>query len=414
MKSELKKRNIPFSPPDITELEINEVVEALRSGWITTGPRTKELERRLADYCHTSRVVCLGSATAAEELNFRVCGIGEGDEVIVPAYTYTATASAAIHCGAKVIFVDSQKDSTEMDYDKVAEAITEKTKAVVAVDLGGIICDYDRLYEAVEGKKDLFRPKQGDDLGARIQQSIGRVLVFADCAHALGASKDGKMAGEWADFSNYSFHAVKNFTTAEGGASTWRDIEGIDNDELYHQYQLLSLHGQSKDALAKSQIGAWEYDIIGPWYKCNMTDIMAAIGLKQLDRYPQLLSRRGEIIRRYDAMCDELGVSHLIHSGENFQSSNHLYLSRVPGIEDAERREIIVKLAERGVNCNVHYKPLPMMTAYKELGWDIKDFPNAFEYYENLITLPLHTLLSDEDVEYVIENFKEVVGEYLK
>ncbi len=414
MKSELKKRNIPFSPPDITELEINEVVEALRSGWITTGPRTKELERRLAEYCHTSRVVCLGSATAAEELNFRVCGIGEGDEVIVPAYTYTATASAAIHCGAKVIFVDSQKDSTEMDYDKVAEAITEKTKAVVAVDLGGIICDYDRLYEAVERKKDLFRPKQGDDLGARIQQSIGRVLVFADCAHALGASKDGKMAGEWADFSNYSFHAVKNFTTAEGGASTWRDIEGIDNDELYHQYQLLSLHGQSKDALAKSQIGAWEYDIIGPWYKCNMTDIMAAIGLKQLDRYPQLLSRRGEIIRRYDAMCDELGVSHLIHSGENFQSSNHLYLSRVPGIEDAERREIIVKLAERGVNCNVHYKPLPMMTAYKELGWDIKDFPNAFEYYENLITLPLHTLLSDEDVEYVIENFKEVVGEYLK
>ena len=414
MKSELKKRNIPFSPPDITELEINEVVEALRSGWITTGPRTKELERRLAEYCHTSRVVCLGSATAAEELNFRVCGIGEGDEVIVPAYTYTATASAAIHCGAKVIFVDSQKDSTEMDYDKVAEAITEKTKAVVAVDLGGIICDYDRLYEAVERKKDLFRPKQGDDLGARIQQSIGRVLVFADCAHALGASKDGKMAGEWADFSNYSFHAVKNFTTAEGGASTWRDIEGIDNDELYHQYQLLSLHGQSKDALAKSQIGAWEYDIIGPWYKCNMTDIMAAIGLKQLDRYPQLLSRRGEIIRRYDAMCDELGVSHLIHSGENFQSSNHLYLTRIPGVGDKERREIIISLAERGVNCNVHYKPLPMMTAYRELGWDIKDFPNAYEYYENLITLPLHTLLSDEDVEYVIENFRDVVGEYLK
>ena len=414
MKSELKKRNIPFSPPDITELEINEVVEALRSGWITTGPRTKELERRLAEYCHTSRVVCLGSATAAEELNFRVCGIGEGDEVIVPAYTYTATASAAIHCGAKVIFVDSQKDSTEMDYDKVAEAITEKTKAVVAVDLGGIICDYDRLYEAVERKKDLFRPKQGDDLGARIQQSIGRVLVFADCAHALGASKDGKMAGEWADFSNYSFHAVKNFTTAEGGASTWRDIEGIDNDELYHQYQLLSLHGQSKDALAKSQIGAWEYDIIGPWYKCNMTDIMAAIGLRQLDRYEGLLKRRGEIIRRYDAMCDELGVKHLVHSGDNFQSSNHLYLSRVPGIGDAERREIIVKLAERGVNCNVHYKPLPMMTAYRELGWDIKDFPNAYGYYENLITLPLHTLLSDEDVEYVIENYKEVVKGYIR
>lgn len=413
MKSELKKRNIPFSPPDITELEINEVVEALRSGWITTGPRTKELERRLADYCHTSRVVCLGSATAAEELNFRVCGIGEGDEVIVPAYTYTATASAAIHCGAKVIFVDSQKDSTEMDYDKVAEAITEKTKAVVAVDLGGIICDYDRLYEAVEGKKDLFRPKQGDDLGARIQQSIGRVLVFADCAHALGASKDGKMAGEWADFSNYSFHAVKNFTTAEGGASTWKDIPGIDNEEIYKQYQLYSLHGQSKDALAKTQIGSWEYDIVGPWYKCNMTDIMAALGLRQLDRYPELLERRKEIIARYDAMCDELGVMHLNHYGENHESSGHLYLVRIPGISDETRREIIIKLAERGVATNVHYKPLPMMTAYKNLGWDIKDFPNAYRYYENLITLPLHTNLTDEDVDYVIENFKEVVEEYL-
>ena len=413
MKSELKKRNIPFSPPDITELEINEVVEALRSGWITTGPRTKELERRLAEYCHTSRVVCLGSATAAEELNFRVCGIGEGDEVIVPAYTYTATASAAIHCGAKVIFVDSQKDSTEMDYDKVAEAITEKTKAVVAVDLGGIICDYDRLYEAVERKRDLFRPKQGDDLAASIQQSIGRVLVFADCAHALGASKNGKMAGEWADFSNYSFHAVKNFTTAEGGASTWKDISGIDNEEIYKQYQLYSLHGQSKDALAKTQIGSWEYDIVGPWYKCNMTDIMAALGLRQLDRYPELLERRKEIIARYDAMCDELGVMHLNHYGENHKSSGHLYLVRIPGISDETRREIIIKLAERGVATNVHYKPLPMMTAYKNLGWDIKDFPNAYAYYENLITLPLHTNLTDEDVDYVIENFKEVVEEYL-
>ena len=413
MSIELKKRNIPFSPPDISELEIQEVVEALKSGWITTGPRTKELERRLADYCHTSRVVCLGSATAAEELNFRVCGIGEGDEVIVPAYTYTATASAAIHCGAKVIFVDSQKDSTEMDYDKVAEAITEKTKAVVAVDLGGIICDYDRLYEAVEGKKDLFRPKHGDDLGARIQQSIGRVLVFADCAHALGASKDGKMAGEWADFSNYSFHAVKNFTTAEGGASTWKDIPGIDNEEIYKQYQLFSLHGQSKDALAKTQIGSWEYDIVGPWYKCNMTDIMAALGLRQLDRYPELLERRKEIIARYDAMCDELGVMHLNHYGENHESSGHLYLVRIPGISDETRREIIIKLAERGVATNVHYKPLPMMTAYKNLGWDIKDFPNAYAYYENLITLPLHTNLTDEDVDYVIENFKEVVEEYL-
>ena len=410
----MEKRVIPFSPPDISELEINEVAEAMRSGWITTGPRTKELERRLATYCHTSKVVCLNSATAAEELNFRVCGIGEGDEVIVPAYTYTASASAAIHCGAKVVFVDSQKDCVEMDYDAVAEKINEKTKAVVAVDLGGIVCDYEKLFEVVEKKKAIFTPLQGDSLGARIQRALGRVLVFSDAAHALGASRNGKMAGEIADFTDFSFHAVKNFTTAEGGASTWRDIEGIDNDELYHQYQLLSLHGQSKDALAKSQIGAWEYDIIGPWYKCNMTDIMAAIGLKQLDRYPDLLARRGEIIRRYDAMCDELGVKHLVHSGENFQSSNHLYLTRIPGIGDKERREIIISLAERGVNCNVHYKPLPMMTAYKEMGWDIKDFPNAFDYYCNLITLPLHTLLSDEDVEYVCENFKEVVGEYLK
>lgn len=410
----MEKRVIPFSPPDISELEINEVAEALRSGWITTGPRTKELEKRLAEYCHTSKVVCLNSATAAEELNFRVCGIGEGDEVIVPAYTYTASASAAIHCGAKVVFVDSQKDCVEMDYDKVGEAINERTKAIVAVDLGGIVCDYDKLFEVVEKKRALFTPKEGDSLGARIQQALNRVLIFSDAAHALGASRNGKMAGEIADFTDFSFHAVKNFTTAEGGASTWRDIDGIDNDELYHQYQLLSLHGQSKDALAKTQVGAWEYDIIGPWYKCNMTDIMAAIGLKQLDRYPQLLARRGEIIGKYDAMCDEMGVKHLVHSGENFQSSNHLYLTRIPGVGDKERREIIIKLAERGVNCNVHYKPLPMMTAYRELGWDIKDFPNALNYYSNLITLPLHTKLSDEDVEYVIENFREVVGEYLK
>ena len=410
----MEKRVIPFSPPDISELEINEVAEAMRSGWITTGPRTKELEKRLAEYCHTSKVVCLNSATAAEELNFRIAGIGEGDEVIVPAYTYTASASAAIHCGAKVVFVDSQKDCVEMDYEKVGEAITERTKAVVAVDLGGIVCDYDKLFEVVEKKRSLFTPKEGNSLGARIQRAIGRVLVFSDAAHALGASRNGKMAGSIADFTDFSFHAVKNFTTAEGGASTWRDIDGIDNEEIYHQYQLLSLHGQSKDALAKTQVGAWEYDIIGPWYKCNMTDIMAAIGLKQLDRYEGLLRRRGEIIRRYDAMCDEMGVKHLVHSGENFQSSNHLYLSRVPGIGDKERREIIVKLAERGVNSNVHYKPLPMMTAYKELGWDIKDFPNALNYYSNLITLPLHTLLSDEDVEYVVENYKEVVKEYMK
>lgn len=412
-KNEKIRRNIPFSPPDISELEIAEVSAALRSGWITTGPRTKELERRLAEYCHTSKVVCLNSATAAEELNLRTCGIGDGDEVIVPAYTYTATASAAIHCGAKVIFVDSQKDNCEMDYDKVAEAITEKTKAVVAVDLGGIICDYDQLYAAIERKKDLFKAKEGNDLGARIQQAIGRVLVFADCAHALGASRHGKMAGEIADFTSFSFHAVKNFTTAEGGASTWRDIEGIDNEEIYKQFQLYSLHGQSKDALAKTQLGAWEYDIVGPWYKCNMTDIMAAIGLRQLDRYPGMLERRKEIIAKYDAMCDELGIKHLVHCGDDFQSSNHLYLTRIPGITDETRREIIIKLAERGVNTNVHYKPLPMMTAYKAMGWDIKDFPNAYAYYENLITLPLHTCLSDEDVEYVIENFRDVVREYI-
>lgn len=422
--------NIPFSPPDISEAEINEVAEALRSGWITTGPRVKLLERRLAAYIETGRtdidcntdenaakysnkVVCLNSATASEELNFRICGIGEGDEVIVPAYTYTATASAAIHCGAKVIFVDSQKDSTEMDYDKVAAAITEKTKAIVAVDLAGIVADYDKLYKIAEEKKNLFKAKKGSDLCARIQQALGRVLIFSDCAHGLGASRNGKMTGSIADFTSFSFHAVKNFTTAEGGAATWRDIPGIDNEEIYHQYQLYSLHGQSKDALAKTQLGAWEYDIVGPWYKCNMTDIMAAIGLRQLDRYEGLLARRKEIIQKYDAMCDELGVMHLNHYTENSKSSGHLYLTRIPGISDEQRREIIIKLAEMGVSTNVHYKPLPMMTAYKAMDWDIKDFPNAYAYYENLITLPLHTKLSDEMVEYVIECYKKVVKEYI-
>lgn len=407
-------RVIPFSPPDISDMEIAEVVQVLKSGWITTGPRTKELERKLAAYCHTSRVVCLSSATAAEELNIRICGIGEGDEIIVPAYTYTASASAVIHCGAKVIFVDSQKDNFEMDYDKVADAITERTKAVVAVDLGGFIVDYDKLYAAVESKRELFRPKEGNDLGARIQQSIGRVLVFADSAHALGAQRHGKMAGEIADFTSFSFHAVKNFTTAEGGASTWRDIASIDNEEIYKQYQLYSLHGQSMDALAKNKTGAWEYDIVGPWYKCNMTDIMAAIGLKQLERYEGLLNRRHEIVKKYDAMCDELGVMHLIHTGEDFRSSGHLYLTRIPRINEEQRQEIIVKMAEMGVATNVHFKPLPMMTAYKAYGWNIKDFPNAYDYYHNLITLPLHTKLSDEDVAYVIACFpkcvKKVVG----
>lgn len=407
MSSELKKRNIPFSPPDITDLEINEVTEALKSGWITTGPRTKELEKKLAEYCHTNKVVCLNSATAAEELNLRVLGIGEGDEVIVPAYTYTATASAVIHVGAKVVFIDSQKDNAEMDYEAVEKAITEKTKAIIAVDLGGIICDYDKIFEIVNKKKNLF--KANND----IQKAMGRIAVLADCAHALGASKNGKMAGEIADFTSFSFHAVKNFTTAEGGASTWRSIDGINDEDLYKQYQLYSLHGQSKDALAKTQLGSWEYDIVGPWYKCNMTDIMAAIGLKQLERYEGLLKRRKEIINKYDEMCDRLGIKHLVHYTDKSSSSGHLYLTRIPGITDEQRRKIIVKMAEQGIATNVHYKPLPMMTAYKNLGWDIKDFPNAYDYYHNLITLPLHTKLSDEDVEYVCEWFEKIVKEYV-
>ncbi len=404
----MEKRVIPFSPPDISELEIQEVCRALRSGWITTGPRTKQLEKNLAEYCHVNRLVCLSSATAAEELNLRVLGIGEGDEVLVPAYTYTSSASAVIHTGATVRFIDSQPDNCQMDYDAMEAAITEKTKAIVAVDLGGIPCDYDRIYEAVERKKALFHPK-----GA-VQEAIGHVAVVADSAHALGASRHGTMTGQLADFTSFSFHAVKNFTTAEGGAATWRHIPGIDDEDLYHQYQLLSLHGQSKDALSKNQLGAWEYDIVGPWYKCNMTDIMAAIGLKQLERYPGLLNRRKEIISRYDAMCNELGVLHLEHYTDEYTSSGHLYLTRIPGITTEERNEIIRKLAERGIATNVHYKPLPMMTAYKDLGWDIKDFPNAYAYYQNLITLPLHTKLSDEDVEYVIAGFRDVVKDYLR
>lgn len=403
----MEKRNISFSPPDITDAEIEEVSKVLRSGWITTGPRTKKLENRLAQYCNTNKVVCLNSATAAEELNLRILGIGGGDEVIVPAYTYTATAAAVIHVGAKVIFIDSQIDNAEMDYIALEKAITEKTKAIVAVDLGGIICDYNRIFEIVEKKKKLFRACND------IQKAIGRVAVLADCAHALGASKDGKMAGEIADFTSFSFHAVKNFTTAEGGASTWKTIDGIDDEMLYKQYQLYSLHGQSKDALAKNQLGSWEYDIVGPWYKCNMTDIMAAIGLVQLDRYEGLLNRRKEIIKKYDEVCDKLGVMHLKHYTKNSESSGHLYLTRIPNITDGQRREIIVKMAEQGIATNVHYKPLPMMTAYKKLGWDIKDFPNAYAYYENLITLPLNTKLSDEDVEYVCTWFEKIVKEYM-
>ena len=405
-------RRISFSPPDISEAEISEVAEALRSGWITTGPRTKELEKRMAEYCHTNKQVCLNSATAAEELNLRILGIGPGDEVIVPAYTYTASASAAIHCGATVVFVDSQKNgdpvthAPEMDYDAMEAAITERTKAIVSVEIAGIICNYERIYQAAENKKHLYKPTNS------LQEILGRVAVVSDSAHALGASRHGKMAGEVADFTSYSYHAVKNFTTAEGGAATW-NISGIDDEALYKQYQLYSLHGQSKDALAKTKLGAWEYDIIGPWYKCNMTDVMAAIGLRQLDRYPGMLARRKQIIAKYDEMCDKLGVFHLNHFGEDYSSSGHLYLTRIEGIGEEQRNEIIEKLAEQGIATNVHYKPLPMMTAYKAYGWDIKDFPNAYDYYHNLISLPLHTKLSDEDVEYVTENFAKIVKEYI-
>lgn len=400
-------RNISFSPPDISELEIAEVCEALRSSWITTGPRTKQLEQELASFCHTNKVVCLNSATAAEELNLRVLGLGPGDEVLVPAYTYSASAAAAIHVGATVKFIDCQKDSLEMDYDQMEQAINEHTKVIVPVDLGGVLCDYDRIFAAVEAKKHLFHP------ASPIQEALGRIAVVADCAHGLGAERNGKKAGEIADFTSFSFHAVKNFTTAEVGASTWRPIAGIDDEELYHAYQLLSLHGQSKDALAKTQLGAWEYDIVGPWYKCNMTDLMAAIGLGQMQRYPALLARRQEIIARYDGAFRPLGVETLDHAGKDFHSSGHLYLTRIPGIHGDARNEIIIKMAELGVACNVHYKPLPMMTAYKKLGADIRDFPNAFLHYENEITLPLHTKLSDEDVDYVIDCYRQVLRPYL-
>lgn len=395
---------IPFSPPDITEAEVEQVAEALRSGWITTGPKTKELERQVADLCGVNRAVCLSSQTACAETTLRVLGVGEGDEVIVPAYTYTASASVVYHVGAKIVLVDVQKDSLEMDYDKLAEAITEKTKVIIPVDLGGVPCDYDKIFSIVEAKKSLFHPAN------KLQEAIGRVIVMTDAAHAFGATWHGKPVGSIADFSNFSFHAVKNFTTAEGGAATWRDIEGIDNEEIYHQYQLLSLHGQSKDALAKTQLGAWEYDIVGPWYKCNMTDVVAGIGLAQMKRYAGLLERRKKIIGKYDAAFKPLGIEVLNHYTEKHQSSGHLYITRIPGITLEQRHEIIVKMAEQGVACNVHYKPLPMMTAYKNLGFDIKDYPNAYNRFINEITLPLHTKLSDEDVDYVIENFKEIVS----
>ena len=398
---------IPFSPPDITEEEVEQVAEALRSGWITTGPKTKELEREVAEFCGVNRAVCLNSQTACAEMTLRLLGISEDDEIIVPAYTYTATASVVCHVGAKLVMVDVQKDSLEMDYNKLANAITEKTKVVIPVDLGGVPCDYNRIFSIVESKKELFHPVN------KLQKAIGRVIVMTDAAHAFGAEWNGKAVGSIADFSNFSFHAVKNFTTAEGGAVTWKDINGIDNEEIYHQYQLLSLHGQSKDALAKTQLGAWEYDIVGPWFKCNMTDVTAGIGLAQMKRYRGLLARRKEIIEKYDAAFKPLGIEVLNHYTEEYRSSGHIYITRIPGISLEQRHEIIVKMAEAGVACNVHYKPLPMMTAYRNMGFDIKDYPNAYNRFENEITLPLHTKLTDEEVEYVIEKYCEVVKEYL-
>lgn len=403
----MKAMNISFSPPDMSDLEIQEVADTIKSGWITTGPKTKELERQIAKYVGVNRCVCLNSQTACGEMALRVLGIGAGDEVIVPAYTYSASASIVDHVGAKIVFVDVQEGCLEMDYDKMEAAITEKTKAIIPVDLGGVPCDYDKIFAIVEKKKALFQPNN------EIQKAIGRVAVCADTAHAFGASWHGKMCGSIADFSSFSFHAVKNFTTAEGGALTWRTISGIDDDDIYHKLQLLSLHGQSKDALAKTKLGAWEYDIVGPWFKCNMTDIMAGIGLAQMKRYPGMLARRKEIISRYDAAFKPLGIDVLDHYNDNHQSSGHLYITRIPGAGLEERQEIIVKMAEAGIATNVHYKPLPMMTAYKNLGFDIKDYPNAYKRFVNEITLPLHTCLTDEEVEYIIENYCKIVKEYI-
>ena len=399
----MKLRNIPFSPPDMTEAEANEVREAILSGWITTGPRTKEFERLIAICCQTKKAVALNSATAAMELTLRVLGVGEGDEVIVPAYTYTATASVVHHVGAKIVMVDVAPGSFEIDYDSIADAITERTKVVMPVDLGGVMCDYDRVFAAVESKRELFRPAND------IQKAFGRVVVLADAAHAFGARRHDRMCGEVADFTSFSFHAVKNLTTAEGGAITWKSIPGIDDEWLYKQYQLLSLHGQSKDALAKTQLGAWEYDIVAPDYKCNMTDISAAIGLVQIRRYAELLHRRRQIVERYNEALKDCNVQVLNHYGDDHQSSGHLYLVRLLGKDCEYRNEVIRMMAERGIACNVHYKPLPMMTAYKNLGFDIKDYPNAYRQFENEVTLPLHTRLTDEDVEYVIGNFVEIL-----
>ena len=404
----MKPRKVLFSPPDITDQEINEVIATLKSGWITTGPRTKLLEQKIADWIKVEKAVCLNSQTACAEMALRVLGIGEGDEVITCAYTYTASASIIDHVGAKIVLVDCQKDSNLMDYDSLEAAITEKTKAIIPIDLCGVPCDYDRLFEIVEKKKGLFHANND------LQKAIGRVAICADAAHAFGSVYHGKMIGSIADFSSFSFHAVKNFTTAEGGALTWKDIPGVSNEEIYKNLQLLSLHGQNKDALSKSKLGAWEYDIIGPWYKCNMTDLLAAVGLAQFDRYPELLKERRETNEKYDAAFKPLGIQVVEHYTESYTSTGHLYLIRIPGISDEIRREIIERLGEQGIACNVHYKPLPMMTAYKNMGFDIQDYPNAYDYYHNLITLPNHTLMREEDKEYVIYWVKKIVTDYLK
>lgn len=399
---------VPFSPPDIGEREIEEVVQTLRSGWITTGPKTKLFERKIAEYCNVEKAVCLNSATACMEMTLRIWGIGPGDEVVVPAYTYTATASVIYHVGAKIVLVDTKKDSYEMDYEKLDQAITEKTKAIIAVDLAGIICDYDKIYKIVENKKELFQANN------TLQKQFGRMLVIADAAHAFGAEQKGKKCGEIADFTCFSFHAVKNLTTAEGGAVVWKKKEFLDSEWIYKQYMLLSLHGQSKDALAKTQLGAWEYDIIAPYYKCNMTDIMASIGLVQLERYEKLLKKRQEIIAFYDENLSDMGIQVLVHKGNDFCSSGHLYLTRLLGKTREQCNKVIEKMAEKGIATNVHYKPLPLLTAYKNLGFQIEDYPNAYEFYQNEITLPLHTCLTDEMLEYVVENYKKIIEEAKK
>ena len=401
--------NIPFSPPDITEAEVQEVASALLSGWITTGPKTKELERRVAAYCGTDYAVCLNSQTACSQMTLRMLGVGPGDEVITTAYTYTATASVVCHVGAKLILIDTQPDSLEMDYDAMEAAITERTKVIIPVDLAGIPCDYDRIFAAVERKRHLYQANPDND----IQTALGRILVLADTAHAFGARLGDRPLGCVADFSSFSFHAVKNLTTAEGGALTWNEIPGISSADIYKRLQLLSLHGQSKDALAKVQLGAWDYDIVGTWYKCNLTDIAAAVGLAQMNRYEQMLERRREIIGRYDAALKPLGVQVLDHYNDRHTSSGHLYLTRIPGISVEQRNEIIQKMAARGIACNVHYKPLPMHTAYKNLGFKLEDYPNAYAQFANEITLPLHTQLTDEQVAYVAENYVEILKEYV-